>query len=524
MHDCGESGKYRIGIYVRESRDDNEENYETIETQKNLLMDFAQKSGMGTIHKVYIDDNVSGSTFNRRGIEALKEDAEKHVIDLVLLKDLSRLGRNNAKTLMFLDFLEECSVRVMTCDGRYDSSKDNETVGIETWFNERYVRDVSKKIRANIRFKLEKGEYLGHAPYGYSKSKEEKNKLCVDPETAPFVKLIYEKYRQGFGYGYIAKHLDSINCRPPSEKHNPGSYRHWNAAGVRRILTNPVYIGDTVQGVSERISFKSKKTRKLPESKWIVTKDTHEPIIDLREFEEVQRIIKSKRNGSGPHKGQLHVLKGLMFCGSCGSSMFARVRKDRPPGYVCSNYTKLGRQKCTSHHIREDFVVGIIIEELKGLLDDSSCMARLQLLFEKDKDNTANGAQDVQRLEQLLIGKQKQQDILYMDKLEGKITEQLFIRMNANIENRIDQLRHEIVKAKSRETDSNDFMEVLNEARNNVRDPRITNEIVKLLVNRIIVYEEGDFEQFSKVTARSEDSEGVIVIEFNHSDSIEMQE
>ncbi|HEX3029437.1 MAG TPA: recombinase family protein, partial [Clostridia bacterium] len=400
---------------------------------------------------------------------------------------------------------------------------DNETVGIETWINERYISDVSKKIRANIRFKIEKGEYLGHAPYGYCKLKEEKNKLCIDSETAPFVKLIYEKYRQGYGYCYIAKHLDSINCHPPSEKHNPGSYGHWNAVGVRRILNNRVYIGDTVQGVSERISFKSKKTRKLPESRWVITKGTHEPIIDFWEFEEVQRIIESKRNGSGPHKGKLHVLKGVMFCGSCGSSMFARIRKDRPPGYVCSSYVKHGRQKCISHHTSEDYVLGIIIEELKRLLYDSTCIQRLQLLFEKDRENTASGMPDIQRLEQLLMGKQKQQDILYMDKLEGKITEQLFIRMNANIENRIDQLRHEIVKAKSRETESNGFMEVLNEARNNIRDRRITNEIVKLMVNRIIVYEEGEFEQFSKVSARADDSEGAVVIEFNYSGSIEIQ-
>ena len=130
---------FNVGIYVRESRDDNEEKYETIETQRDLLIDFVKKSSLGEISKIYIDDNVSGSGFERKGIEQLKKDVTGSNINLLVLKDLSRLGRNNAKTLLFLDFLEEYSVRVITYDGRYDSLKDNDTVGIDTWYNERYA-------------------------------------------------------------------------------------------------------------------------------------------------------------------------------------------------------------------------------------------------------------------------------------------------------------------------------------------------------------------------------------------------
>lgn len=129
---------YKIGIYVRESRDDNEENYETIETQRDLLIDFIQKEKLGKLYRVYIDDNVSGSGFVREGLENLKTDVVSGKINLLVVKDLSRLGRNNAKTLLFLDFLEEYGIRVITFDGRYDSIKDNDTVGIETWFNEWY--------------------------------------------------------------------------------------------------------------------------------------------------------------------------------------------------------------------------------------------------------------------------------------------------------------------------------------------------------------------------------------------------
>ncbi len=163
-------GNYRIGIYVRESRDENGEKLETIETQRDLLLDFAVRSCLGIVTGIYMDDNVSGSGFARPGLEQLKKDAAAGRVEMLLLKDLSRLGRNNAKTLMFLDYLEELGVRVLTFDGKYDSLKDNDTVGIETWVNERYIRDLSKKIRASLRFKISRGEYIGHGIYILAKS------------------------------------------------------------------------------------------------------------------------------------------------------------------------------------------------------------------------------------------------------------------------------------------------------------------------------------------------------------------
>ncbi len=211
---------YKVGIYVRESRDDNDENYETIETQRDMLVDFVLKNGLGEVAAVYIDNNVSGTGFEREGLKRLEDDVKNRSINLLLLKDLSRLGRNNAKTLLFLDFLEEYGIRVLTTDGRYDSTKDNDMVGIETWFNERYARDISRKIRANLKFKISKGEYIGHAPYGYKKSASTKNRLVVDAGQAAIVKKIFEMYKRGYGYSYIARYLDVQGYSPPSIKKN----------------------------------------------------------------------------------------------------------------------------------------------------------------------------------------------------------------------------------------------------------------------------------------------------------------
>lgn len=164
----------RVAVYARISRDDNRENFESIENQRDMLLAHAEANGLGTVTAVYMDDNVSGSAVHRPGLDRMKEDILKGMIDVVLVKDLSRLGRNNAATLQLIDFFEENGVRVVTADGRFDSLVDSDMLGIETWVNERYVRDISRKIRAALRFKIQKGEYLGKAPFGYRKSGAEK--------------------------------------------------------------------------------------------------------------------------------------------------------------------------------------------------------------------------------------------------------------------------------------------------------------------------------------------------------------
>ena len=168
-------------------------------------------------------------------------------------------------------------------------------VGIETWVNERYVRDISRKIRASLRFKIQKGEYLGKAPFGYRKSCIEKNRLVIDESEAYIVRLIYRLYLSGMGYTAISKYLEEKGYGSPRNK-------GWNRITVRRILCSRVYIGDTVQGVSEKVSFKSKKTRRLPESRWVITEGTHDALIPRKMFDEVQALRQS-RAGAGKCRG-----------------------------------------------------------------------------------------------------------------------------------------------------------------------------------------------------------------------------
>jgi len=432
------------------------------------------------------------------------------------------LGRNNAKTLLFLDFLEEYGIRVVTLDGKYDSLKDNDTVGIETWFNERYVRDISRKIRANLRHKIEKGEYIGRAPYGYKKTAEGKNKLFADPDTAPVVKEIFRLYSLGYGYSHIAGHLNSMGIAAPSSRGCTYRSSVWSPVTVQRIICNRVYTGDTVQGVSERISFKSKKVRRLPGDMWVITENTHEAIISKSEFDRIQKIREGKKTETGTHKGILHLFKGLIKCGRCGSTMYARVRKGRPAGYICGSYGKNGCNACTSHYVNEKFLINIILSELDQLLNNEHVVQSLKGLIENFLQKLNGGISGVDRLKQQLAAKMRQQELLYMDRLEDRVSDQFFTRMNAVLENKITALGKEIKTIEERIPEAPDTDLVLTKLKSIIQTGKISREIIKAAVEKIIIYDIND--EFPDANHRiscncndlPSNENGVIVVEFKY--------
>lgn len=477
----------KIGIYARESRDDNEKNYETIETQRDLLLGYAARNIEGRVVAVYMDDNVSGSSFDREGLNQLKEDVLNHRLDILLIKDLSRLGRSNSKTLYFLDFLEENGVRVITCDNRYDSMQNDDLVGIETWFNERYVRDISRKIRASLRFKIEKGEFVGRAPYGYRKAKDSKNKLEPDPALAENVRQIFRLYRQGYGYASIAAMLNERSVPPPAGT-------DWSGTAVRRILCSRVYTGSAVQGVSEKLSFKSRKTRRLPEDKWVVTEGTHEALISLEDFYEIQRLREGKKNFAGPLKQQIHVLRGVIYCGRCGSAMYARRRRGGT-AYVCGNFYKNGSTACSSHLVHEGEVIGELEKELqrlaglKGLKEIAAQAAEKDMKYGSRQDK-------VKQLQKLLLQKQRQKEIIYNDRLEDRIDVQLFEKASKNLNDRIAEVEAELqslIHYGSERDAGEELSALISCILEQGCEKYINNEIVRCMVNKIYVYDSRDY-------------------------------
>jgi len=468
-----------IGIYTRISRDDNGENFESIENQRDMLLEFASKASLGRVYSVYMDDNISGSEFERPGLERMKTDILSGRINMILMKDLSRLGRNNAKTLQMLDFFEEYGVRVLTADGRYDSIVDNDMVGIETWVNERYVRDISRKIRSSLRFKIQRGEYLGKAPFGYKKSASEKNRLVIDESEAYIVRLIYELYLSGLGYTAISKYLEEKGYDPPMDK-------GWNRITVRRILCSRVYLGDTVQGVSEKVSFKSKKTRRLPEKEWVVTEGTHDALISREQYDEVQKLRKTRSGGRKIQGKSRHVLSGIISCGGCGSKMYARKRK-KGIAYICGNYCRNGSAACSSHFVYEYEVVGAICRELRKLFENPDELGDIYVELSKAVCEGTGGGE---RIREQLEAVCRQQEILYKDRLEGRISEQLFERMNSQMERRLTALKKELERYGMRADRSFDVKALLNAAGSRLERMELTNEMASAAVRSVTVHDE----------------------------------
>ena len=469
----------RVAVYARISRDDNRENYESIEYQRDMLLAHAEATGLGVVTAVYMDDNISGSAVHRPGLDRMKEDIMKGMIDVVLVKDLSRLGRNNAATLQLIDFFEEHGVRVVTADGRFDSLVDSDMLGIETWVNERYVRDISRKIRAALRFRIQKGEYLGKAPFGYRKSGAEKNRLVIDEQEAHVVRLIYRLYLSGMGYTAISKYLSEKGYASPGD-------RGWNRITVRRILSSRVYIGDTVQGVSEKVSFKSKKTRRLPESSWVITEGTHEPLVSREIFEKVQELRASRKGGRRARERVRHVLSGIIYCGGCGSAMYARKRNGGI-AYVCGNYCRNGRKACTSHFVYEHEIVGYICRELLALFRKEAVPEELEGVLPGDE---AYGRHSIledtkARLEKLL----RRQEILYRDRLEGRISVQLFERMNLQLEKHIQALEEELENLAKENERRPDIGLLLKSVTERLEKGELTNEMASAAVGSVVVHD-----------------------------------
>jgi hypothetical protein len=248
---------------------------------------------------------------------------------------------------------------------------DNDTVGIETWENERYVLDISRKIRSCPAFKIQEASIWAEPPLGIKKSGIEKNRLVIDENEAYIVRMIYDLYLSGYGYSSISKYLEERGYRAPKGE-------GWNRITVRRILCSRVYIGDTVQGVSEKVSFKSKKTRRLPKDKWVITQDTHEAIITREAYEEVQRIRNTRNSSKISRNKSRNILNGIIVCGDCGSTMYARKRKNGT-AYVCGSYCRKGKTACSSHFVYEDEIVAHICRELAGLFEHDEEILELQI-------------------------------------------------------------------------------------------------------------------------------------------------
>lgn len=355
-------------IYCRLSRDDGgDAESNSIQNQKMLLNKYAREHGF-CVYSEYVDDGVSGTTFERDSFKRMVADIEDEKFGIVICKDLSRLGRNNALVAFYTEiFFFEHNIRFICVNDGIDSAKgDNEMMGFRSIINEYYARDISKKIRSVKEVQSQLGKRLGgKAPYGYMIDPNDKHHLIINPEIAPIVRRIFQMSADGIGTPTIAKTLTLDGIPTPKEVWS-GEYtgKEWTAPNLCTMLRNKVYIGHIVSNKLNKPSFKSNKAIRTDPSEWVDVPGMHEPIIEQKIFDLVQRRLPIKKRPNTSRNENIFV--GMVKCADCGSNLgYARNTYSGIVYLCCHNYRKVAKEKCSPHYIQYEQLKQLVLEAIR---------------------------------------------------------------------------------------------------------------------------------------------------------------
>lgn len=376
---------FNVAIYIRLSREDGDkEESDSVGNQRKLLTEYVAKKEDFIMYDTYIDDGYSGTNFNRPSFQRMIADIEDGKVNCVVVKDLSRFGRDYIDTGRYLErYFPELGVRFISVTDSIDSMKQayDMLLPIKNIFNEQYARDISKKIRATVKSKQKAGEFIGaFTSYGYKKSPVNKNKLVIDDYAADVVRRIFSLYIQGYGKQKIAKLLNAegILCPAEYKKVNGENYKncnrlesttYWSYSTINSILHREMYVGNMVQGTKhQRMRSKQKK---MPKEDWIIVENTHEPIIDKETWDKAQSLL-SKRTRELDLETNKNIFAGFVKCGDCGramaKNMWRRADGSKTYSLYCGTYKRNGKQYCTPHTLPMAVLEDIVLNDLKAIV------------------------------------------------------------------------------------------------------------------------------------------------------------
>lgn len=431
------SNQFKVGIYIRLSREDGDKlESDSIANQRDILQRYIKENGFIFVDE-YKDDGISGTTFDRPNFNRMIEDIENKKINMVITKDLSRLGRDYIKTGYYIEnYFPEKNVRYASIlDGidTFMDSTNNDVTPFKAIINDMYAKDISKKIKGVLREKELRGEYLGSiAPYGYKKSKTYKNKLEIDENVSYVIEKIFELYSEGNGFQKIANILDKEKIEPPSKYLNQKHQRTtWSPKSIRAILVNEAYIGNTVQNKCVSVSYKVKKRKHKNENEYIRVQNTHEAIISKELFTKVQEILKSKKSISAPKHDEL--LKGLIFCHNCGRKLRICYKGEKKKiGYVDCALARGKDKKCRTCNFNYSKFESIVLNQIKEICLLHYDKDALKLIYEKNKNNYSliikKEEQNLSNVIKKIEDVTKKIDKMYFDNLNGIIPNDDYFR------------------------------------------------------------------------------------------------
>ncbi len=503
-------------IYCRLSRDDGTETESnSIGNQKKMLTQKAKELGL-TNTKYYVDDGYTGTNFNRPAFQELLDDIEMGYISVVIVKDLSRLGRDYVSVGHYTDnYFPEHNVRFIAVNDMVDSDEgENEIAPFKNVMNEMYARDISRKVRSAHRIRGNMGEPLSQPPYGYMKSPENKKKWIIDTEAAEVVRDIYRMCLDGMGNEAIARELQNRQILIPmaywqskglnrgGKKTQPNPYK-WCKTTVQKILCQQEYCGDVINFKTYSKNFKNKTRIDNPVENWKIFKDVHEPIIDRDTWETVQKLTsRTKRRAPKKENARKHIFSGLIRCADCGSNMSYHtntVNKDIHY-FSCSNYVKDTRGTCQArHYIRADALEQIVVFELKRLAimlqQDEELLA--EILEKKTHKDFYDEKKFLEgELQKAIVRQQSVASLyekLYEDNATGKVTDEWFTHMShkyeverAELKVKIFNLREKVANMQTVQHSKDMFIGAV---RKFLDMETITAPLIHELIDHIDVYE-----------------------------------
>lgn len=511
--------KNQIGItalYCRLSRDDGTESESnSIGNQKKLLSQKAKEMGL-TDTKYYVDDGYTGTNFNRPGFQQLIDDIEIGLVSAVMVKDLSRLGRDYVSVGNYTDsYFPEHNVRFIAVNDAIDSDEgESEIAPFKNILNEMYARDISKKIRSSHRLRGSMGEPLSQPPYGYMKSPENKKKWIIDPEAATVVKSIFKMCLDGKGNETIARELQENKVLIPmaywrskglnrgGKKTQTNPYK-WCKTTIQKILSQQEYCGDIINFKTYSKSFKNKRRIENSKENWAVFKDVNEPIIDRETFETVQKFIsKTKRRAPKKENGERSIFNGLIYCGDCHSKMRYHTSTSNKEihYFTCSDNKVDYRGKCPGrHYVRADALEEVVKLELRRLVEmleiDESYFARL-LLRKNDEEREKDKKFLESELQKAIARSGMVSQLyekLYEDNVIGKVSDEWFIELSHKYEKermdlkaKIADTRHKIEELKNNNSEYEKFISAI---RRFMQMDNLTSPLLRELIDHIDIFE-----------------------------------
>ena len=514
-----------VGVYTRRSFDDNEDKESnTITNQKEMINSFISKETNMTIVDYYIDDGYSGTTFDRPGFQEMMKDIVDGRINTIIVKDLSRLGRNSLEVGKYIeDIFPIYNIRIIAINDSIDSFKKPDSINdlivpIKNLINESYARDISKKVTSAYFTMASNGKYVaGTSPYGYTFDEKDKHHLVIDPDEVETVKLIFNMASTGDGRVAITKYLNDNNILCRKEIQRRKKYKlslepteetikyKWSTSTIGRMLTSEIYIGNLTQLKTKRESFKNHKVLSVARDDWIRCENTHEPIITKTQFNKIQELIKvnTKRKDNKEEK-TYSIYNGILKCADCGKAMYKQEdnRGNRQlSNYFCNTYLYISKTSCSPHKIKTDELNEMVLEsiqlQIKLVIELDRSLKKLYL--RNNRDTVESEYKNNTRIAEIKIDNLKNKKIqLYEDWKFNNIDKDEFLKQSKMIEDDIKLIEEklELISHTYRENikmiKRNDYW--IEHYRRNRKIKKVSRETLKELIDVIYVTKEGNID------------------------------